>query len=166
MSTFNHLLDHQPQEHICYVQCGFCTTVLLVVVPYSCLSMVVTVKCGHCTSLLPVNMMGSTFLPLHFSSFVDDQEEPMVEAGGEEDFSKLSLSKHSSSPLTSSVENDDDDDLEVVNHVIRRLKTQDPNMSHKQAFSTAAKNNEEDKSKGSGGESTGMVQELGLDQPS
>ncbi|KAJ0666567.1 putative transcription factor C2C2-YABBY family [Helianthus annuus] len=197
MSTFNHLLDLQPQEQICYVQCGFCTTVLLVVVPYSCLSMVVTVKCGHCTSLLPVNMMGSTFLPLHFSSFVDDQEEPMVEAGGEEDFSKLSLCKHSSSPLTSSVENDDDDDLEVVNHVvnkppekrqrapsaynqfikeeIRRLKTQDPNMSHKQAFSTAAKNwahspliqqNEEDKSKGSGGEPTGMVQELGLDQPS
>ncbi|MFS8028430.1 putative transcription factor C2C2-YABBY family [Helianthus anomalus] len=175
MSTFNHLLDLQPQEQICYVQCGFCTTVLLVVVPYSCLSMVVTVKCGHCTSLLSVNMMGSTFLPLHFSSFVDDQEEPMVEAGGEEEFSKLSLSKHNSSPLTSSVENDDDDDLEVVNHVIRRLKTQDPNMSHKQAFSTAAKNwahspviqqNEEDKSKGSGGESTGMVQELGLDQPS
>ncbi|KAI7724783.1 hypothetical protein M8C21_031208, partial [Ambrosia artemisiifolia] len=121
---------------------------------------------------------------------------PMVEAFKEdEEFPKLlTLSKHSSS-LTSSVDDNDEDDdvdnydLEAVNHVInkppekrqrapssynnfinsdvyiireeiRRLKTQHPNMSHKQAFSTAAKNwahspliqQNEDKSKGLGGD--------------
>ncbi|KAI3713849.1 hypothetical protein L1987_72435 [Smallanthus sonchifolius] len=193
MSTFNQLLDLQLQEQVCYVHCGFCTTVLLVIVPCRCSSMVVTVKCGHCTNLLSVNMqiMRSTFLPLHFFSSVDNQQEPIVEAGGgDEEVPKLTLSKHTSSLLissSSSVEDnddDDDDDIKAVNHVvnkppekrqrapsvynkfikeeIRRLKTQHPNMSHKQAFSAAAKNwahsppidqeDEEDKSKGLGGE--------------
>ncbi|XP_076937916.1 axial regulator YABBY 4-like [Bidens hawaiensis] len=167
MSTFNHLLDLQLQEQVCYVHCGFCTTVLLVIVPNSCLSTVVTVKCGHCTSLLSVNMMRSNVHPLHFFSSDHNQQEPMVEACEEDhdELPKLTLSKHNSSSLTSSIEDDDDDDdgdLEVVNHVvnkppgkrqrapstynkfikdeIRRLKTQHPNMSHKQAFSAAAKN--------------------------
>ncbi|KVH95555.1 axial regulator YABBY 4 [Cynara cardunculus var. scolymus] len=199
MSALNHLLD----EQICYVQCGFCTTVLLVSVPCSCLSMVVTVKCGHCTSLLSVNMMRSSFLPLHLFSSLDNQEEPTVEVCREDvQVPKPALlSKHSSSPLisSSSSDEDNDDDLVLVNHVvnkppekrqrapsaynkfikeeIRRLKTQHPNMSHKQAFSTAAKNwahsppsqqNEGGKSKGSGNESTVMmIQEPGSDdQPS
>ncbi|XP_076943765.1 axial regulator YABBY 4-like [Bidens hawaiensis] len=166
MSTFNHLLDLQLQEQVCYVHRGFCTTVLLVIVPNSCLSSAVTVKCGHCTSLLSVNMMRSNSLPLHFFSSVHNQQEPMVEACEEDkELPKLTLSKHSSSSLTSSVEDsddEDDDDHEVVNHVvnklpekrqrapstynkfikdeIRRLKTQHPNMSHKQVFSAAAKN--------------------------
>ncbi|XP_076890425.1 axial regulator YABBY 4-like [Bidens hawaiensis] len=192
MSTLNHLVDLQMQEQICYVQCGFCTTVLLVCVPYRCLSMVVTVKCGHCTGFFPVNMSRSSFLPLHLlSSSVDNQEDSMVEACGkdhDEEVPKLTLSKHNSSPVisssSSSDEDNDDDDLEVVNHIsnkppekrqrapsaynqfikdeLRRLKTQHPNMTHKQAFSAAAKNwahsqpsqqNEEEvKSKGSSGE--------------
>nr|XP_043608595.1 axial regulator YABBY 4 [Erigeron canadensis] len=175
-TTLNHLLNLH-QEQICYVQCGFCTTVLLVSVPYSYLSTVVTVKCGHCTSLLSVNMMRSAFLPLRiFSSPLDNnQQEPRMEACKEDEEIVATtqlvvpLSKHSSSssPLISSSSssdetNDDDDDLQVLNHVvnkppqkrqrapsaynrfikeeIRRLKIQNPNMSHKQAFSTAAKN--------------------------
>ncbi|KAL8254325.1 hypothetical protein R6Q59_032546 [Mikania micrantha] len=200
MSTLNHLVDHQLQEQICYLQCGFCTTMLLVCVPYRCLSMVVTVKCGHCTSLFSVNMMRSSFLPLHLFSSVDHQEDPIVDQAyeEEEEVPKQTLSKHNSSPLissSSSVE-DNDDDLEVVNHVankppekrqrapsaynkfikeeIRRLKTQHPNMSHKQVFSAAAKNwahpppdlnEEEDKSKGSCGEPTFKIQELGSNEP-
>ncbi|KAK1438199.1 hypothetical protein QVD17_04004 [Tagetes erecta] len=165
MSTLNHLLDLEPQEQACYVHCGFCSTVLLVIVPYRCLSMVVTVTCGHCTSLLSVNMMRSTFLPLHFSPSLDNQEEPKVEACGEDELPKLTLSKHSSSPLissSSSVEDNDDEDVEAVTHVVNkppekrqrapsaynnfikeeiaRLKIQHPDMSHKQAFSAAAKN--------------------------
>ncbi|KAI7735498.1 hypothetical protein M8C21_017856 [Ambrosia artemisiifolia] len=198
MSTLNHLVDLQQQEQICYVQCGFCTTVLVVCVPYRCLSMVVTVKCGHCTSLFSVNLIRSAFLPLHVFSSVDNQEDPTVEASKEdEEVPKPTLNKHSSYPLkssssTSSHDGDNDDDLEVVNHVvrkppgkrqrapsaynqfikeeIRRLKTQHPNMSHKQAFSAAAKNwahsspsqqIEEDKSMGSDG-----IQEFGLGQKS
>ncbi|KAI3501779.1 hypothetical protein L1887_29793 [Cichorium endivia] len=195
MSTLNHLLDFQ-EEQICYVQCGFCTTILLVSVPCSCLSMVVTVKCGHCTTVLSVNMMRSSFLPLRLFSSIDNQEERAVEVCKEdEEVSKPPLSRRYS-PLissSSSSDEDNDDDLVLVNHIVNkppekrqrapstynkfikeeigRLKTQYPNMSHKQAFSTAAKNwahsppsqqNNGDKTKGSGAEST--VQELGSDR--
>lgn len=54
--------------------------------------------------------------------------QPMVEACEEDhdELPKLTLSKHNSSSLTSSVEDsddDDDDDLEVVNHVVNKRKT-------------------------------------------
>ncbi|KAJ9549516.1 hypothetical protein OSB04_022059 [Centaurea solstitialis] len=139
MSAVHHLLE----EQVCYVQCGFCTTILLVNVPCSCLSKVVTVKCGHCASLLSVNMMRSSFLPFHLFSSLDNQEE----------YSPIYVHY-------------------IIREEIRRLKTQHPTMSHKQAFSTAAKNwahsppiqrNEGEKSKGSGNESSAlMIQEPGL----
>ncbi|KAL7609302.1 axial regulator YABBY 4 [Lactuca sativa] len=199
MSTLSHLFDLQ-QEQICYVQCGFCTTVLLVSVPCSCLSMVVTVKCGHCAGLLSVNMMRSSFLPLHLLPSINNQEEPTVEVCKEdEEVAKPPVSKRSSSPLisTSSSDEDNEDDLVLVNHVVNkppekrqrapsaynkfikeeiiRLKTQHPNISHKLAFSTAAKNwahsppsqqNQGEKSKASGNEPTVMIQELGSEKPS
>lgn len=44
-------------------------------VPCSSMSMVVTVRCGHCTSLLSVNMMKASFVPLHLlASFSHDDE--------------------------------------------------------------------------------------------
>ncbi|MFS7943837.1 putative transcription factor C2C2-YABBY family [Helianthus anomalus] len=195
MSTLNHVVDLQLQEQICYVQCGFCTTVLLVCVPYRCLSMVVTVKCGHCTSLFPVNLMRSAYFPpLHVFSSVNNQENPNVEASKEdEQVPEPTLSKHSSTPLISSSlssHEDDEDDLEVhvvkkppgkrqrapsaynkfIKEEIRRLKTQHPNMTHKQAFSAAAKNwahsvpsSQQNgvKSNGSDGDPTLMIQERG-----
>lgn len=100
-SVLNHLFD--LSEQICYVQCGFCTTILLVhiytssnfsllstslssfflficlyimqvSVPSSSLSVVVTVRCGHCTSLLSVNMTNASFLPLHLlTPFIQEE---------------------------------------------------------------------------------------------
>ncbi|KAK1552640.1 hypothetical protein Q3G72_020726 [Acer saccharum] len=73
-STINHLFD--LPEQICYVQCGFCTTILLVSVPCSSLSRVVTVRCGHCTSLLSVSMIKASFVPLHLlASLHHDHDE-------------------------------------------------------------------------------------------
>ncbi|KAK9707154.1 hypothetical protein RND81_07G176400 [Saponaria officinalis] len=37
-----------PSEHLCYVRCNFCNTVLAVVIPCKRLLETVTVKCGHC----------------------------------------------------------------------------------------------------------------------
>ncbi|KAG6485543.1 hypothetical protein ZIOFF_054103 [Zingiber officinale] len=80
-------LDHlspPPSEHLCYVHCNFCDTVLAIFpalflfdfaefqvidffllmismqvsVPYTSLFKTVTVRCGHCTNLLSVNMRG------------------------------------------------------------------------------------------------------------
>ncbi|GJN08650.1 hypothetical protein PR202_ga26593 [Eleusine coracana subsp. coracana] len=40
-----------PSEHLCYVRCTFCNTVLAVGVPCKRLMDTVTVKCGHCNNL-------------------------------------------------------------------------------------------------------------------
>ncbi|KAK1376571.1 Axial regulator YABBY 4 [Heracleum sosnowskyi] len=164
MSAVNPGFDLQGQ--ICYVQCGYCTTILLVSVPQSSLSMVVTVKCGHCTSLLSVNMVKASFAPLHlFPSLIQSDQDPEHEMKNESlpeiaKDSQKDMDKHSSSPVISSDEEDDYDlpsNLIInrppekrqrapsaynrfIKEEIRRLKAKNPNMAHKQAFSTAAKN--------------------------
>ncbi|KAL0914240.1 hypothetical protein M5K25_014566 [Dendrobium thyrsiflorum] len=44
-----------PSEHLCYVRCAYCTTVLAVGVPCKRMTDTVTVKCGHCNSLSFLN---------------------------------------------------------------------------------------------------------------
>ncbi|KAA3465802.1 axial regulator YABBY 4 isoform X1 [Gossypium australe] len=150
MSTLNHLFD--LPEQICYVQCGFCTTILLVSVPCSSLSMVVTVRCGHCTSLLSVNMMKASFVPLHLLASFAHDDEPKEGAVSEEVGGHRKTSDRRSPSLMSSSDNGEEDIVRVNPTVnkhsfilggreeIRRLKTQNPNIPHKEAFSTAAKN--------------------------
>ncbi|KAJ1399490.1 YABBY protein [Sesbania bispinosa] len=155
MSTLNHLFD--LPEQICYVQCGFCNTILMVSVPCSSLSMVVTVRCGHCTSLLSVNMMKASFVPFHLLASLSHLEPK--ESSPEEDANKT-LNSHSASMMTYS--DCEEEDVIPMNNVvnkppekrqrtpsaynrfikeeIKRLKAENPDMAHKEAFSTAAKN--------------------------
>ncbi|KAI9170319.1 hypothetical protein LWI28_026088 [Acer negundo] len=161
-STINHLFD--LPEQICYVQCGFCTTILLVSVPCSSLSRVVTVRCGHCTSLLSVSMIKASFVPLHLlASLHHDRDEPKEQqVCKEEEEEEKGLNRISSPSMVTSSDNDDQEDIISVNHIvnkppekrqrapsaynrfikeeIRRLKAENPNIAHKEAFSTAAKN--------------------------
>ncbi|CAJ1931438.1 unnamed protein product [Sphenostylis stenocarpa] len=155
MSTLNHLFD--LPEQICYVQCGFCTTILMVSVPCSSLSMVVTVRCGHCTSLLSVNMMKASFVPFHLLASLSHLEPK--ESSPEQDANKT-LNSHSASLMTYS-DCEEEDVIPMSNIVnkppekrqrtpsayncfikeeIKRLKAENPDMAHKEAFSTAAKN--------------------------
>ncbi|KAI5436903.1 axial regulator YABBY 4 [Lathyrus oleraceus] len=150
MSTLNHLFD--LPEQIYYVQCGFCNTILMVSVPCSSLSMVVTVRCGHCTSLLSVNMMKASFVPLHLLASLTHLEMPKESNSPDEDTNKGFITFSDC---------EDDDIIPITNVVnkppekrqrtpsaynrfikeeIRRLKSQHPDMAHKEAFSTAAKN--------------------------
>ncbi|PNT25552.2 hypothetical protein POPTR_008G189000v4 [Populus trichocarpa] len=158
MSTLNHLFDLPDQ--ICYVQCGFCTTILLVSVPCSSLSTVVTVICGHCTSLFSVNMKKFSFLPFNRStslSYEDEQKEQL-----RPEFNAQKGLEMQNSFMAISSNNDEDDRINQVNRVInkppekrqrgpsaynrfikeeiRRIKTENPRIAHKEAFSTAAKN--------------------------
>ncbi|KAI5572785.1 hypothetical protein BDE02_10G036400 [Populus trichocarpa] len=160
MSTLNHLFD--PPDQICYVQCGFCTTILLVSVPCSSSSTVVTVICGHCSSLLSVNLTKISFLPFNLlTSLSHDQEQKELLSPDEVNAQK-GLDTQSSFIAISSDNDEDIDKVNPVNRVInkppekrqrapsayncfikeeiRRLKTENPNMAHKEAFSTAAKN--------------------------
>ncbi|XP_057493961.1 axial regulator YABBY 4-like isoform X2 [Actinidia eriantha] len=129
-------------------------------VPYSSLLMGVTVRCGHCTSLLSVNVMKVSFIPLHLLTSLN-QDEPKQEVSPElEADAEKGLDKRSPSLVISS--DDEEDDEVPVNHIvnrppekrqrapsaynnfikeeIRRLKAKYPNTTHKEAFSAAAKN--------------------------
>ncbi|KAJ4827813.1 Axial regulator YABBY 4 [Turnera subulata] len=161
MSMLNHLFD--LPEQICYVQCGFCTTILLVSVPCSSLSMVVTVRCGHCTSLLSVNMMKVSFVPFQFLASLGHDTGKEEVNPEEADVVQKSLDTRSSLMVFSSENEDDQEDHKTVHHrvinkppekrqrapsaynrfikeEIKRLKAENPSMAHKEAFSTAAKN--------------------------
>ncbi|QCD82308.1 hypothetical protein DEO72_LG2g3082 [Vigna unguiculata] len=155
MSTPNHLLD--LPEQICYVECGFCTTILMVSVPCSSLSMVVTVRCGHCTSLLSVNMNKASFLPFHLLASLSHLEP---NEGSSEDGADKTLKSYSASIVTSS--DCEEENMTQISSVvnkppekrqrtpsaynrfikeeIKRLKAENPKMAHREAFSTAAKN--------------------------
>ncbi|KAK7252383.1 hypothetical protein RIF29_36285 [Crotalaria pallida] len=157
MSTLNHLFD--LPEQICYVQCGFCTTILMVSVPCSSMSMVVTVRCGHCTSLLSVNMMKASFVPIHLLASLSHLEPK--EGSPEEDTNKT-LNNYNNASMMSTHSDYEEEDVIPMNNVvnkppekrqrtpsaynrfikeeIKRLKAENPDMAHKEAFSTAAKN--------------------------
>ncbi|TKY58662.1 Axial regulator YABBY 4 [Spatholobus suberectus] len=155
MSTLNQLFD--LPEQICYVQCGFCTTTLMVSVPCSSLSMVVTVRCGHCTSLLSVNMLKASFVPFHLLASLTHVEP---KEGSSEDGANKTLNSYNA-PITIYSDCEEENVTQMNNVVnkppekrqrtpsaynrfikeeIKRLKAENPNMAHKEAFSTAAKN--------------------------
>ncbi|XP_027099769.2 axial regulator YABBY 4 [Coffea arabica] len=158
MTTLNHLLDLQGQ--ICYVQCGYCTTILLVNVPYSSLSAVVTVRCGHCTSLLSVNMTRASFLPLHLFAPFDQSDQSTTQVCPQETDVNADDHKGLDMQIPSHVVSSPDEEegeTQAINkppekrqrapsaynrfigEEIQRLKAINPTMTHKQAFSRAAK---------------------------
>ncbi|XP_042044075.1 protein YABBY 3-like isoform X3 [Salvia splendens] len=127
------------QEQICYVECCICNIILLVViVPYNSLAMVVTINCGHCDNIFSLNM-------LHLFPSINQHRKLVADEEEDDD------------------DNDDEDrDYVWCNHVIqkppekkkrgptaynrfikyeiKRLKAEHPNITHKEAFSAAAKN--------------------------
>ncbi|THU68472.1 hypothetical protein C4D60_Mb08t04250 [Musa balbisiana] len=104
--------DHVLPEQVCYVNCSFCNTTLLVNVPGSNSSNVVAVRCELCANLLSVNLLETLLGKLPLQSLQQQRSVVFL------------------LPITGSSSKEE----------IRRLKTKNPNISHKEAFSTAAKN--------------------------
>lgn len=70
-------------EHVCYVHCNFCNTILAVSVPSHSMLNIVTVRCGHCTSLLSVNLRGLIqSLPVQNHHYSQQQENFTVQNMG------------------------------------------------------------------------------------
>ncbi|KAL5728212.1 hypothetical protein ACHQM5_001324 [Ranunculus cassubicifolius] len=163
-------LDHlSPSEQLCYVQCNLCETVLAVSVPCSILFKTVTVRCGHCNNLLTVNMRGfvipqanqlllsqSLFSPTHNlleemnpspapNMLLDHQMNPNIHhsmmmgqlRGGIDDL-----------PRPPSVANRPPEKRQrvpsaynrFIKDEIQRIKAGNPDITHREAFSAAAKN--------------------------
>ncbi|KAE9597710.1 putative transcription factor C2C2-YABBY family [Lupinus albus] len=159
-------LDHlSPSEQLCYVHCNICDTVLAVSVPCTSLFKTVTVRCGHCTNLLPVNMRGlllpspnqfhlghSYFSPSH--NLLEEMSNPTPNffmnqnTNIANDFSMPArttvdelprplslidlLRRDRESPLLTTASSSKDE--------IQRIKAINPDITHREAFSAAAKN--------------------------
>uniref|UniRef100_A0A804J8N2 Axial regulator YABBY 4 n=2 Tax=Musa acuminata subsp. malaccensis TaxID=214687 RepID=A0A804J8N2_MUSAM len=150
MSSSNPLLE--LPEQLGYVQCSFCATILLVSVPCSSLLKVVTVRCGHCTGLLSVSLVRTSVVPVELLASLGDEE------GKQEDLGPKACSSggggvgeaenETRSPTRAPIINKPPEKRQrapsAYNHFIReeivRIKAREPNITHKEAFSAAAKN--------------------------
>ncbi|KAE9593093.1 putative transcription factor C2C2-YABBY family [Lupinus albus] len=148
-------MDMMATERVCYVHCNFCNTILAVSVPHSSLLTIVTVRCGHCANLLSVNM-GASLQPF-----------PLPQDPHQSQKQHLSIDESSSKELGSSSKCNKIMAFEPVEHEqprispipppekrqrvpsaynrfikeeIQRIKASNPDISHREAFSTAAKN--------------------------
>ncbi|KAL3850245.1 hypothetical protein ACJIZ3_012127 [Penstemon smallii] len=132
-------------ERVCYVHCNFCNTILAVNVPCSSMFNIVTVRCGHCANLLSVNM-GALLQSVHLQDF--QKQQSTHEAGG----SSSRCNRYS--PLQVEHEQPKMPPIRppekrqrvpsaynrFIKEEIQRIKARNPEISHREAFSTAAKN--------------------------
>ncbi|KAF5446229.1 hypothetical protein F2P56_031869 [Juglans regia] len=153
--------DHlSPSDQLCYVHCNFCDTVLAVSVPCSSLFKTVTVRCGHCTNLLSVNMRGlllptanqlhlghAFFTPQNLlegirsapSNIMINQPNPnesVPPIRGAEEIPKppgVSRPPEKRQRVPSAYNR-------FIKDEIQRIKAGNPDISHREAFSAAAKN--------------------------
>ncbi|GMI73569.1 FILAMENTOUS FLOWER, ABNORMAL FLORAL ORGANS, YABBY1 [Hibiscus trionum] len=158
-------LSHSDQ--LCYVHCNFCDTVLAVSVPCTSLVKTVTVRCGHCTNLLSVNMLG-LLLPaanqLHLGHSFFTPHSLLEEIRSSATPNMLINQPNGPNPINESIMPvvhggvEDIPKPPVVNRPpekrqrvpsaynrfikdeIQRIKAANPDISHREAFSAAAKN--------------------------
>ncbi|KAI8545371.1 hypothetical protein RHMOL_Rhmol07G0034600 [Rhododendron molle] len=147
-------------DQLCYVHCNFCDTVLAVSVPCSSLFKMVTVRCGHCTNLLSVNMRGLLLPPanqLHLGHSFFSPQNLLEEIRS----SSPNLLTNQPSPNESFAPVRGFDELpkppaanrppekrqrvpsaynRFIKDEIQRIKAGNPDISHREAFSAAAKN--------------------------
>ncbi|KMT08900.1 hypothetical protein BVRB_6g136200 [Beta vulgaris subsp. vulgaris] len=147
-----------PPEHLCYVRCNFCNTVLAVVIPCKRLLETVTVKCGHCGNVSflstrpplqgqcldhQITLQGFNFMekPGGFCSTVDHHSKK-----GQSSSSSSSTLTEPVSPRPYVVKPPEKKHRlpsaynRFMKEEIQRIKTANPEIPHREAFSTAAKN--------------------------
>ncbi|CDP09914.1 unnamed protein product [Coffea canephora] len=158
-------LDHlASSEQLCYVHCNICDTVLAVSVPCTSLFQTVTVRCGHCTNLLPVNMRGlllpsANQLHNHFGhtffspspNFLDQISSPtpnfLMNQTTASDFTLPPQTGFSDLPRPPVMNRPPERRQRIpsaynrfIKEEIQRIKATNPDISHREAFSAAAKN--------------------------
>ncbi|KAH9331496.1 hypothetical protein KI387_003604, partial [Taxus chinensis] len=127
-------------EHLCYVHCNLCSTILAVNVPSNSLFKMVTVRCGHCSHLLSVNMGAS--VPLESAQNRNDCSKDS--ASSSSGSGKTSLSSYVGGQATGAPPEKRQRIPSAYNRFIKeeiqRIKANNPDIRHKEAFSAAAKN--------------------------
>ncbi|XP_028802751.1 axial regulator YABBY 1-like [Neltuma alba] len=163
-SPDQHLLS--PSDQLCYVHCDFCDTFLAVSVPCTSVFKTVTVRCGHCTNLLSVNMrslllpsanqfhLGHSFNPQNLLEDIRSAPSSnmvMNQLQNNPNDSVTSMSAMRAPPEEIPKPPPADRPPEKRQRVpsaynrfikdeIQRIKAGNPDISHREAFSAAAKN--------------------------
>ncbi|XP_022947097.1 protein YABBY 4-like, partial [Cucurbita moschata] len=159
--------QHPPpppsSDHLCYVHCNVCDTVLAVSVPCASLFKTVTVRCGHCANLLPVNMRGGMLLPspnhFHHTAFFSPNAHNFLEeisnpnpnfVMNQTDGIDLAMATRVGNDVPRpppSINRPAEKKQRVpsaynrfIKEEIQRIKAANPDISHREAFSAAAKN--------------------------
>eukprot|EP00252_Welwitschia_mirabilis_P001492 TRINITY_DN1134_c0_g2_i1.p1 TRINITY_DN1134_c0_g2~~TRINITY_DN1134_c0_g2_i1.p1 ORF type:complete len:173 (+),score=9.89 TRINITY_DN1134_c0_g2_i1:243-761(+) len=146
-------LEVDSREQLCYVPCTHCSTVLAVSVPMKSLYKVVTIRCGHCNNLLSVDMRGltvpqfsqcqpvpalslgqaSTSSNVPIKNVVQDCDATLYSTGRQPSMTDVQRAPEKKQRISSAYNR-------FIKEEIQRIKACNPNMSHREAFSTAAKN--------------------------
>ncbi|GLT44350.1 hypothetical protein SLA2020_182550 [Shorea laevis] len=137
-------------ERVCYLHCNFCNTILAVSVPCSSMFNIVTVRCGHCTNLLTVNT-GSLLqsAPLQDAEKQQINCQDSIESGSSSKcnrFSGFESAEHNNIPRMAPNRPPEKRQRvpsaynRFIKEEIQRIKASNPDISHREAFSTAAKN--------------------------
>ncbi|KAL9994205.1 putative transcription factor C2C2-YABBY family [Helianthus debilis subsp. tardiflorus] len=154
-------------EQLRYIPCNFCNIVLAVSVPCSSLFDIVTVRCGHCTNLWSVNMgMAAAFHQSlsnsnptsqdHSTSPHHNQKAPThtppnyrVDLGTSSKYNSRMPMRPSPVSMTTDQKINRPPEKrqrvpsaynQFIKEEIQRIKANNPDISHREAFSTAAKN--------------------------
>uniref|UniRef100_A0A6N2L7N6 Uncharacterized protein n=1 Tax=Salix viminalis TaxID=40686 RepID=A0A6N2L7N6_SALVM len=147
-------------EQLCYVHCNFCDTVLAVSVPCTSLFKTVAVRCGHCTNLLSVSMHG--LLPAANQFYLGhgffNPQNILEEIRNGAPPNLLISQPNPNESITPIRGVDEIPNPPMVNRPpekrhrvpsaynrfikeeIQRIKAGNPDISHREAFSAAAKN--------------------------
>ncbi|XP_071716771.1 axial regulator YABBY 5-like isoform X2 [Rutidosis leptorrhynchoides] len=164
MTSIDVAASAASSEQLCYIPCNFCNIVLAVSVPCSSLFDIVTVRCGHCTNLWSVNMgMASAFHHSLSNSNSTSQDHTTshqapthtppnyrVDLGATSKYnSRMPIMRPSpvSVPIDQKINRPPEKRQRVpsaynqfIKEEIQRIKANNPEISHREAFSTAAKN--------------------------
>ncbi|XP_011020144.1 PREDICTED: axial regulator YABBY 5-like [Populus euphratica] len=146
-------IDAVPNEQLRYIPCNFCNIVLAVSVPCSSLFDIVTVRCGHCSNIWSVNM-AATFQSLPWQDQVQasnhNSHDYRIDLGSSSKFNnKISVRTPAANIVTQErVVNRPPEKRQrvpsaynqFIKEEIQRIKANNPDISHREAFSTAAKN--------------------------
>nr|QGV85757.1 transcription factor [Lavandula angustifolia] len=143
-------------EQLCYIPCNFCNIILAVSVPCNSLFDVVTVRCGHCSNLWTVNMAAAPFHSLHRPSCQDLQvpsyalPEYRVDVGSSSTWNFMMPFRPPTfiNKLDQRLINRPPEKRQrvpsaynqFIKEEIQRIKANNPDITHREAFSTAAKN--------------------------
>ncbi|XP_028801257.1 axial regulator YABBY 5 [Neltuma alba] len=138
-------------EQLCYIPCKFCNIVLAVSVPCSNLCDIVTVRCGHCSNLWSVNM-AAAFQSLSWqevqASGLSNPEYRIETGSSSRSNNRVPMRTPTTRIATEAVTPRPPEKRQrvpsaynqFIKEEIQRIKVNNPDISHREAFSTAAKN--------------------------